>query len=795
MFKWSRLSIAFKRLFFPLLSGLCLAGLVVSVVFSERSSAASPTGLQKELQRHFRKYEIAHVNSESAANDVRQSERLSIATPSRIFEIELVQNDLRAPNYRAEEVTEGGFARELPSNPIRTYKGTVHGVPRSDARLTIDDSKLEGMIIADDLYFVEEARKYSLAADATEYLVYKASDVVPDTNISCGSTLKEQIDLKMERIPGVSPELVSPARVVELATEADFEYVTALGGSVAANNEILSIMNQVQGIYETQIGLSFSIVFQHTWATSADPYSTTGSASGMLSEFTNYWNANFAGTPRDTAHLWTGRPMDFAGIAWVGVVCNAPSFSYGMSMQANQAVFKVAVPTHEIGHNLGANHSDGTTGCDNTIMQTAVKSSTTLNFCQPSIDEISNYVNANSSCLAISAGGSQMQFTSADYSAGEGAGAGTLIVTRAGNTSGAASVDFATADGSAQQRSDYTTGAGTLTFAPGETSKTVSVLTTDDLYVEGNETISVTLSNPTGGTLSSPGTATMTIVDNDVAQPSTNPIDNAQFFVRQHYYDFLNRLPDQGGIDYWSGQIVGCGNNQTCVSGRRIDVSNAFFYELEFQQTGAYVYRLYRAAYGNTQPFPNPDTGNVTEALKMPSYAVFVGDRARVVGGTDLAQSQLDLANAFVQRAEFISRYPAGLSGAEFVGNLLGQIRLSSGVDLSSQSNALINLFNQGGRGAVLYRLADDNLQTNPIINRPFIDAEYNRSFVYTQYCGYLRRDADAGGFLFWLGQVNLFPVRDAGIQHSMVCAFITSGEYQQRFSSVVTHSNSECAP
>src|SRR6266436_3397297 len=87
--------------------------------------------------------------------------------------------------------SQGGFARELPSNPIRTYKGTVLGVPRSDARFTIDDSKLEGMIIADDLYFVEEARKYSLAADATEYLVYKASDVVPDANISCGSTLKE----------------------------------------------------------------------------------------------------------------------------------------------------------------------------------------------------------------------------------------------------------------------------------------------------------------------------------------------------------------------------------------------------------------------------------------------------------------------------------------------------------------------------------------------------------------------------------------------------------------------------
>jgi hypothetical protein len=92
-----------------------------------------------------------------------------------------------------------------------------------------------------------------------------------------------------------------------------------------------------------------------------------------------------------------------------------------------------------------------------------------------------------------------------------------------------------------------------------------------------------------------------------------------------------------------------------------------------------------------------------------------------------------------------------------------------------------------------MYRLADDNAQTNLINNRAFIDEEYNRAFVATQYFGYLRRDADIGGFLFWLGQVNSEPLRDVTKQHAMVCAFITSAEYQQRFSAVVTHANQEC--
>ncbi len=77
--------------------------------------------------------------------------------------------------------------------------------------------------------------------------------------------------------------------------------------------------------------------------------------------------------------------------------------------------------------------------------------------------------------------------------------------------------------------------------------------------------------------------------------------------------------------------------------------------------------------------------------------------------------------------------------------------------------------------------------------NRAFIDAEYNRSFVYSQYSGYLRRDGDIGGFLFWLTEVSKAPPRNVAKQRGMVCSFITSEEYQRRFSSVVTHSNAEC--
>jgi hypothetical protein len=153
----------------------------------------------------------------------------------------------------------------------------------------------------------------------------------------------------------------------------------------------------------------------------------------------------------------------------------------------------------------------------------------------------------------------------------------------------------------------------------------------------------------------------------------------------------------------------------------------------------------------------------------------------------------LDLANAFVQRAEFIAKFPAGLDGPGFVDAVLITIKNDLGVDLTGQRAGLITLFNSSGRGGVMYRLADDNATGNPINNRAFIDQEYNRAFVATQYFGYLRRDSDIAGFLFWLGQVNGGPLRDVTKQHAMVCSFVTSDEYQQRFSSVVPHTNAEC--
>jgi hypothetical protein len=240
-----------------------------------------------------------------------------------------------------------------------------------------------------------------------------------------------------------------------------------------------------------------------------------------------------------------------------------------------------------------------------------------------------------------------------------------------------------------------------------------------------------------------------------------------------------------------------------CFHDNSIAVSNAFYFELEFQQTGAYVYRLYRAAYGNTQPFPNPgpDTNppGVIRAAQVPSYAVFIADRSRVIGSANLAQSLQALADLFVTRTAFTNKYPGSLAtGAQFVDAVLATLQGDLGVNLQTQRQALIDHYNSAGggnagRGVVMFRLAQDDAAGNPINNRPFIDAEYNRAFVVTQYFGYLRRDGDLGGLNFWFGQVNTAPLRDTSKQNAMVCSFLSSAEYEFRFGPNAPRTNKEC--
>jgi hypothetical protein len=241
-----------------------------------------------------------------------------------------------------------------------------------------------------------------------------------------------------------------------------------------------------------------------------------------------------------------------------------------------------------------------------------------------------------------------------------------------------------------------------------------------------------------------------------------NPLDTPEYFVRQHYIDFLGREPDEAGFNFWSDRILSCDGDQLCIGRKRENVSAAYFLSIEFQKTGGLVAGLYRASYG-----------------VAPQYSAFMPD-ARMVGngvrvGSDgweaLLQSNTEaFVNSFVNRPAFHQMYD-GMADSLFVDTLISHTGVSF---TAAERNALVGGLGTGQmtRAEALRSIAE---------NSRFVNAKFNETFVMMEYMGYLRRDPDAGGYGFWLNKLNEF---DGNFEQAeMVKAFIVSGEYLQRFS------------
>jgi len=277
----------------------------------------------------------------------------------------------------------------------------------------------------------------------------------------------------------------------------------------------------------------------------------------------------------------------------------------------------------------------------------------------------------------------------------------------------------------------------------------------NDVYVEGPETLTVTLSNVTGGLLGTPSVATLTINDNDLAPGAVNPIDTVPFFIRQQYLDFLNREPEPSGLADWLAIINNCPVGDTSCD--YIQVSSGFFRSAEFFDRTYYVYRFYETALG-----------------RKPSYDEYQHDIARLTGfltTAELEQRKAEYAEEFSQRTDFKALYDSRADGDDYVNAIVA----TAGVTPSNRTDVATR---QGAHVITRGRALRELLET-PEISQRF----YNKAFVVVGYFAYLRRDPDAQ-YLVWLDLLNNPPANRTyqDIYREMIRGFIQSQEYRARF-------------
>ena len=276
----------------------------------------------------------------------------------------------------------------------------------------------------------------------------------------------------------------------------------------------------------------------------------------------------------------------------------------------------------------------------------------------------------------------------------------------------------------------------------------------------------IRLQSNSGETAYVPGAIT---IDPGVVSAVANPLDDPRFFVIQQFADF-GREPDAPTIDKLSARLSQCNSRSDCLRARKVDISTNLLIENELSATGVFLYGLYSAGLG-----------------RLPRFAEFESDRAAILNQKgELEAIRSALTSAFVERPEFKRRFPSTMKPAEFVDSLIASLVQSAGVDFGSERSLLIGLLDDtaNGRAAVLTRLASD---------QRVADAHYNHALVAYQYFTYLKRSPDDAGYNTWVNTLKSKPLRDADAARSMVCTFINSAEYQNRFGMLVTHTNREC--
>jgi hypothetical protein len=281
-----------------------------------------------------------------------------------------------------------------------------------------------------------------------------------------------------------------------------------------------------------------------------------------------------------------------------------------------------------------------------------------------------------------------------------------------------------------------------------------------------------------------------------------NPIDCPDFFVRQHYLDFLNRSPDIPGWNHWTGEITECSEPakrfpgesfELCTERKKANTSAAFFLSPEFQNTGSFILRVYWGTLGKLLDAQCPGVPNGLSGNCRPRFSEYINDVNQIAQGI-VVNDQLDPARinankrafveSFVTRPEFRAIYD-GLNNTQYVDKLFETTAISPS---STDRNELINGLTNGTetRASVAYKIVDGThtitdgaLVFDTPYGQAFYNQEFDTAFVMMEYLGYLRRNPDQEGYDFWLAKLRRYG---NWVDAQMVLAFIKSPEYRSRF-------------
>jgi hypothetical protein len=411
---------------------LGLVGAASARVTIPPGSGVPPTIRYFERVRGFSSNRPAQGGAAARRGTASSRLEVSFRTLGRNFDLELEPNDLFAPGAVNLWVGRGGTLEEEPKAAF--YRGRLKNEPNSWVRVSVRNGVVDGVVTTpDEMYFVEPAERFFRDAAPGEMLAYRLSDT--DSDWTPGSCATESLPkhgrggnrhARRAEPSGTAAYQELSAALQQAAAEstlqraqvgivADYEYFQKWGANAATKMQ--DVMNQVDGVYQAEVGVNLQVSKTVVFTSSNDPFSDTNDPNTLLNEFSTYKNNNDNSTNQalygtDLAHLFTGRDLSGSviGIAWLGSLCSS-FYGSGLSQDFttnNKSL--VLLTAHELGHNFGAPHDNQSGSACGTepwgyIMNPSLSSDLALQFSGCSKSKIASEVGASSSCLDTVTGG------------------------------------------------------------------------------------------------------------------------------------------------------------------------------------------------------------------------------------------------------------------------------------------------------------------------------------------------------------------------------------------------------
>jgi Metallo-peptidase family M12 len=262
--------------------------------------------------------------------------------------------------------------------------------------------------------FIVDAAAEAVNYGAAGTVMFKLSDAVLEMGVSfSGDTVEKPSDPAADygamigelRARTQALQAGVATEGVEISILGDAAYLARYESEAKARDAILTRLNNVDGIFSSQVGVELQVVSVDLDSELTAGLSATTDSSALLEELGQLRRQSPALTATGLTHLFTGRQLDgdTAGIAYSEALCSQ-RFGASLAMAHNSAALDTLITAHEIGHVFGAPH-DGTQQCASTpegqYIMTPMLTSSVTSFSQCSLDEINAVIDSYSCVVPL----------------------------------------------------------------------------------------------------------------------------------------------------------------------------------------------------------------------------------------------------------------------------------------------------------------------------------------------------------------------------------------------------------